>query len=88
MGLFQMGLQDLERTNITYGDHDSQSIRWHHHHQANNNAAFATQHFVDPTITRPFFEPGLIQVYIYIHNSSNVHTYIIHKRNFIAKCLA
>ncbi|KAK4433012.1 protein SPEAR3 [Sesamum alatum] len=50
-----MGLPDLDRTNIRYGDTQSSSTiaRWHP-----GNAGMGTQHFVEPSLTtRPFFEP-------------------------------
>ncbi|KAI3446997.1 hypothetical protein Pfo_003662 [Paulownia fortunei] len=48
-----MGLPDLDRTNIRYGDTQSSSIaRWHP-----GNAGMGSQHFVEPIMTRPFFEP-------------------------------
>ncbi|KAL7093619.1 hypothetical protein ACP275_11G050300 [Erythranthe tilingii] len=46
-----MGLSDLDRTTIRYEDHAHSSTnipRWHH----GNN-----QHFPEPIITRPFFDP-------------------------------
>ncbi|KAG8376048.1 hypothetical protein BUALT_Bualt09G0023100 [Buddleja alternifolia] len=50
-----MGLQDLDRANITYGDSQPSSVaRWHP-----GNSGFGTQHFVEPTTTRSFFEPGI-----------------------------
>ncbi|PIN12297.1 hypothetical protein CDL12_15092 [Handroanthus impetiginosus] len=49
-----MGLPDMDKTNIRYGDHNQSSsiARWH-------NAEMGTQHSVDPSMTRPFFEPGI-----------------------------
>ncbi|XP_020547340.1 protein SPEAR1-like isoform X3 [Sesamum indicum] len=53
----QMGLPDLDRTNIRYGDTQSSSTisRWH-----SGNAGLGTQHFVEPSLTtRPFFQPTI-----------------------------
>ncbi|KAL0315657.1 UNVERIFIED_CONTAM: hypothetical protein Sradi_5443900 [Sesamum radiatum] len=52
-----MGLPDLDRTNIRYGDTQSSSTisRWHP-----GNAGMGTQHFAEPSLTtRPFFQPTI-----------------------------
>ncbi|KAI3443753.1 hypothetical protein Pfo_000418 [Paulownia fortunei] len=50
-----MSLPDLDRGNITYGDSQSSSVaRWHP-----GNVGFGPQHFVEPSMTRSFFEPGV-----------------------------
>ncbi|KAK6126885.1 hypothetical protein DH2020_014458 [Rehmannia glutinosa] len=49
-----MGLADIDGTNIRYGDTQSGSIaRWN----IPGNAGMGNQHFVEPIMTRPFFEP-------------------------------
>ncbi|GFP94746.1 hypothetical protein PHJA_001619000 [Phtheirospermum japonicum] len=46
-----MGLPEINKTNIRYGDTQSNSIaRW-------NPSGMGTQHFMEPIMTRPFFEP-------------------------------
>ncbi|KAL0346613.1 UNVERIFIED_CONTAM: protein SPEAR3 [Sesamum calycinum] len=50
-----MGLQELDRANITYADSQSSSVaRWHP-----GNAGFGAQQFVEPSMTRSFFESGV-----------------------------
>ncbi|KAG6431755.1 hypothetical protein SASPL_109838 [Salvia splendens] len=48
-----MGLPDLDRANLAYGDSQPTNVaRWNHH----SNAGYETQHFVEPNMTRSFFE--------------------------------
>ncbi|KAH6818250.1 hypothetical protein C2S51_001853 [Perilla frutescens var. frutescens] len=49
-----MGIPDLDRANLAYGDSQPASVaRWHP-----GNAGYGSQHFVEPSMsTRPFFEP-------------------------------
>ncbi|PIN08464.1 hypothetical protein CDL12_18955 [Handroanthus impetiginosus] len=49
-----VGLPDLDRANITYGDSQPSSVaRW-----PPGNAGYG-QHFVEPNMTRSFLEPGV-----------------------------
>ncbi|KAL1547654.1 protein SPEAR3-like [Salvia divinorum] len=49
-----MGLPDLDRANLAYGDSQPTNVpRWSHQ----SNAIYETQHFVEPSMTRSFFEP-------------------------------
>ncbi|XP_057785786.1 protein SPEAR1-like [Salvia miltiorrhiza] len=47
-----MGLPDLDGANLAYGDSQPTNVaRWHQ-----GNAGYGTQHFVEPSMTRSFFE--------------------------------
>ncbi|KAL3625473.1 hypothetical protein CASFOL_030927 [Castilleja foliolosa] len=49
-----MGLPEINRTNARYGDTQSNNIaRWN----TSMNNGMGSQHFMEPMMTRPFFEP-------------------------------
>ncbi|KAL1559835.1 protein SPEAR1-like isoform X2 [Salvia divinorum] len=48
-----MGLPDLDRANLAYGDSQPTNVaRWHQ-----GNAGYGNHNFVEPIMTRSFFEP-------------------------------
>ncbi|XP_042051171.1 protein SPEAR1-like [Salvia splendens] len=64
-----MGLPDLDRANLAYGDSQPTNVaRWNHH----SNAGYETQHFVEPNMTRSFFElPAQVRITVKIEQKSN-----------------